>query len=620
MKKILIVFGGVLGICLPADDAALAQTPSRVIREFGERCLTCHRPVGSQRAPQVEGAPDEATLRKLTPAAIYRALTAGSMRFQVEGLSEADTRHMAEYIGGRKIGTADAADAKLMPNHCAGNPPMAALSDGPVWNGWGGDLTNARFQPANDAGLAVDQVPRLTLKWAFGFPGATSVYGQPTVAAGRVFVGVDTGYVYSLDAATGCVYWSFRADSGVRTAINVGPAAQSGARQAIYFGDLRANVYALDAESGALLWNVSVDDHPVAVITGAPTLHGDRLYVPLSSREEAVGMSLSYECCTFRGSIVALDTATGRQVWKTFIIPESPKPTRKNSQGVQQWAPAGGAVWSAPTIDPTRRALYVATGDSYTAPAPETTDAVMALDLDTGRVLWVAQDLPNDAWLVGCDTDDRTENCPEDVGPDYDFGASPILRALADGRRILVAGQKSGEVYAHDPDRKGAVVWKATLVSELARGVITFGGAADEQTAYFGLRTGGIAAVRLTTGERKWFTSLPYDPNLPDGQRRGHTAAVTVIPGVVFSGGWDGVLRALSSDDGHVLWEYSMLQSFTTVNAVAARGGSMGAPGPTVAGGMLFAGSGYVGLQNGAPGNVLLAFSVESLRSERSPR
>jgi len=453
-------------------------------------------------------------------------------------------------------------------------------------------------------------VPRLKLRWAFGFPGAEIMWGQPTIADGRIFIGVDTGAVYSLDATTGCVYWSFQADAGVRSAIGVSQIKGQGTAQyATYFGDIKGNVYAVDAASGRLLWKVRVEDNPVARITGAPTLHEGRLYVPVSSTEErAAGLSTTYPCCTFRGSVVALDANTGRQIWKTYIISERPRPTGKTSKGIQLFGPAGGAVWASPTIDVRRHALYIGTGDAYNEPAPGTTDAIMALDIDSGKVLWTVQDTEKDAWLVNCGGPNSSENCPKELGPDFDFGSSPILRALPGGRRILVAGQKSGIVWGHDPDRRGAVVWKAQLVEKLAIGMITFGGAADDRNAYFGLRTGGVAAVDLETGEKKWFA--PVEVSKAPGQGGGETAALTVIPGVVFSGGQDGVLRAFSTSDGHPLWEYNTLRDFETVNGVAARGGSMGAPGPTIAGGMVFVGSGYT-FGNGTTGNVLLVFSAQ---------
>lgn len=487
--------------------------------------------------------------------------------------------------------------------------PAGAVSGAiAAWNGWGADITNSRFQSVTSAQLSADQVPKLALKWAFGFPGVRSVIGQPSVSGGRVFIGVDTGAVYSLSAASGCVYWTLQADAGVRTAITV---ARIGQQTAALFGDLKANAYAVDATTGAQLWKVKIDDHASARITGAPQFFEGRIYVPVASGEEGAGGNPNYQCCTFRGSVVALDAATGRRIWKTYTISEEPKPTRKTSRGVQLFGPSGAGVWSAPTIDAKRRVLYVGTGDAYSEPAANTTDAIVAMDLDSGKIVWSAQDTENDVWLAACQGANRGENCPKDVGPDHDFGSPPMLKALPNGKTILVAGQKSGNVWAHDPDQKGKVLWRTPLVSNTTEfgGKIIWGGAADDTAAYFGLGPGGIGAVQIRDGERKWFTELK--PAEAMVQHPGQDGPLTAIPGTVFSGGWDGVLRALSAANGTVIWEYNTVQDYKTVNGVAAKGGSMGAAGPVIAGGTLFVPSGYIGVKNGIPGNVLLAFSVD---------
>ena len=582
-------------------DMATAQTASRVIRAIDERCAICHGNADENGPSIAEGAPSRATLRQMAPETILQAITIGAMRVHAEGLPDDYKLAMAEFISGRKLAPLEAGDARNMPNRCTLPAPLGDPNTTPAWNGWGTDTTNARFQ--RTPGFSTADVPRLTLKWAFGFPGVSSVYGQPTVAGGRLFVGVDTGYVYALDSSTGCVHWSFLAESGVRNAVSIGPLAGSSDRYAAYFGDIRANVYAVDAETGKTLWKTSVDPHPLAVVTGTPTLHEGRLYVPVSSREEAAGGSLNYPCCTFRGSVVALDAATGRQIWKTYAIPDEPQPTRRNSRGTQLWNGSGAAIWHAPTIDPRNRAVYVATGDAYAHPAHANTDAVMAIHMDTGEILWSVQDWENDAWLVACGQQ-PTENCPEPLGPDFDFGTSPILQPLPDGRRALLAGQKSGFVFAHDPDRNGARLWRAELVETPGEAEILFGGAADERAAYFGLDNGTLTALDPATGLNKWqVTPLPETA-------RGITAAITAIPGALFVGWRGGALTAHDADNGQVIWQFDMLQDFDTVNRVPARGGSMGAPGPTVAGGMLYVGSGYVGLGNGTPGNVLLAFGL----------
>jgi polyvinyl alcohol dehydrogenase (cytochrome) len=617
MKIRPVVFAIVVAALLVFVVGASAQTASGTIRLFEERCATCHRNPGVARAAGAEQAPDIDALRKLSPDTVYAAMTMSPTPAHTQAqvdLTDIVKRGFAEFVGGRKLGSVPSGDPKAMPNQCSAAAKFTNPSAGPSWNGWSADSTNARFQSAKAAGLSAAQVQNLRLKWAFGLPNAASMYSQPTIAGGRVFFGADTGYVYSLDAKSGCVAWGFQAAAGVRNAVSVGPVKGHGPSAfAAYFGDLRGNVYALDAATGKALWIVSADPHPLAAVTGSPILFKGRLYVPLASREEAAGGGPDYPCCTFRGSIVALDADTGKQVWKTHIISDEPKPTKKNSRGVQLYAPSGAGIWDTPTIDEARDVMYIGTGDAYSRPVSSmNTDAIMALDLATGKPRWAVQHTPDDAWLVGCETNTPSENCPSNIGPDYDFGMSPMMRALGDGRTIVVTGQKSGEVFAQDV-RDGKLIWKATLVDRLARGEITFGGAADDQNAYFGTRSGAIWALDLKSGEKKWST-----PIAPTAQRQsGQTAALTVIPGVVFSGGQDGVLRALSTTDGKQLWQFDTLRDFTTVNGVAARGGAMGAPGPTIAGGMLFLGSGYTGLGNGRGGNVLLAFDAAETQSTK---
>jgi polyvinyl alcohol dehydrogenase (cytochrome) len=497
--------------------------------------------------------------------------------------------------------------AQTTSNQCDANPPFSDPASTPAWNGWGADLSNSRFQSAEAAQLTAAQVPRLKLKWAFGLLGAKQVFGEPVVFAGRVFFSADTGAVYSLNADTGCTYWTFQADAGVRSAVVISAAKPS---PIAYFGDLKANVYALDAAKGTLLWKVRVDDHPTAHVTGGTQVFEDRVYVPVASGEEGTSSSPDYPCCSFRGSVVALEAATGKQLWKTWTIADAAKIVSKNANGVSRWAPAGGGIWSAPTIDPKRRALYVGTGDAYTTPAPKNTDAIMALDLDSGKILWSVQATKNDAWVVGCLSPKPLENCPKGFGPDQDFGSPPILRDLPGGRTLLIAGQKSGNVWAYDPDQHGAVVWRTALVNNTKEfgGKIVWGGAADDRSAYFGLDTGGVAAVDIRTGERKWLT--PLAPAEGREKHPSHTGPIAAIPGIVFSGGFDGVLRALSASDGKVVWQFDTLHEFQTVNGVAAKGGSIGSAGPVVAGGMLFVPSGFVGVTNSMPGNALLVFAI----------
>jgi polyvinyl alcohol dehydrogenase (cytochrome) len=588
---------------------------------FNSNCASCHQNVKSSadaNDARLKAAPSTETLGQMTPEAIYAALTTGPMVQQAQKLTNDEKRIMAEFFGGRPMGNADAGDAKNMSNHCSSNPAMGDPAASPSWNGWGNDLSNTRFQPAKSAGISADQVPHLKLKWAFGLPGSAEVYGQPAIVDGRIFLGDDNSFVYSLNASTGCVYWSFRSVAQVRTAIVVGRVSDHGrARYAAFFGDKKANIYAVDARTGELLWKTNIEPRLLAHITGATALYRGILYAGVAGSEEIVSGDPHYPCCTYRGSLSALNANTGKIIWKTYTIPDEPKPTKRNSLGTQLWAPAGASLWSAPTIDPKRHAVYVTTGNAFTGPAATTSDAFMAFELDSGKLLWSYQGLENDASPQGCNGNGpKGEQCPENPGPDWDFANSPILRTLANGQRILVAAHKGGGVVAVDPDRNGALLWTTNLAESNA-GIaiqIMWGGASDAQNVYYPLKSGGVAALNLADGKRVWLARIEpsaANPGPGGSPRRGFDAAATAIPGAIFAGGWDGVLRAFSAADGHALWEYDSAHEYTTVNGIPARGGSMGAPGPVVAGGMLLVGSGYIGTGNGMPGNALLAFSAE---------
>lgn len=576
-------------------------------RAFAHNCASCHEPhVGESRAPLRNA------LAEMTPEAIYNALTAGPMVTNAAALTDEQKRNMAEYLSGRPMGSETSGDAARMTNRCA-QKPLSNPFEGPIWNGWGVDLNNGRFQPSTDAELSAAEVPRLKLKWAFGFPLAISAWTQPTVAGNRVYVSSSTGFVYSLDATSGCVYWSFKAKAGVRSAIIVGPALKGSAptMYPLYFGDVKANVYALDAATGALLWSKRADSHPSARITGAAKLFEGRLYVPVASFEELARAS-SHECCTFRGSVVAFEASDGEQIWKSYSILSEPTKIRKSTDGVQEWGPSGAGIWSSPTIDVKRRLIYVGTGNGYSEPSTETSDAVLAIALDTGELVWSRQLTPDDISTVKGAT----------FTSDLDIGASIILHTLPGGHDILLVSQKSGIAYGLDADNRGQEIWRHRTGKGDQDGGIMFGPATDGQLLYVAnadsrygaAEAGGLFALRLTTGEEVWHWKPPVPPNcaLRDlSCTPSQSAAVTAIPGVVFSGSDNGVMRAFSSVDGHVLWEFNtMRQSFSTVNGVAAHGGSIGGPGAAIAGGMVFFNSGY-GHTYGIPGNVLLAFGVK---------
>ena len=559
---------------------------------YKQRCATCHD------GPAQARMPSHSALAERTPEAIYKAMFEGAMVPQSAGLSAEEGRAIARFVTGKEFAGVPTKLAAQCTNTAT---PVRLQSAG--WNGWGNDLANTRFQPT--PGLAAEDVPGLKLKWAFAFEGDTVRSAQPAVVGGRVFAGSASGAVYSLDAATGCVYWRYDAGAQVRTAVSIGMA---GDKAVAFFGDIRSTVHAVDASTGAPLWKVKVEDHPASRITGAPAFYDGRLYVPVSSIEEASAMMPSYACCKFRGSIVALDGATGKQIWKSYTVVDPPAPADKG------FGPAGAAVWSAPTIDTKKQVLYAATGNSYTGVSINTSDAILAFDLASGKLLWSAQVQPKDNFTMGCA---RGANCPAEPGPDYDFGTSPILRDLPGGKRILVCGQKSGILWGLDPDAKGKVLWQVRLGQGGALGGIEWGDAADTEYAYAAVsdlmvrqgRPGGIHAVKLSTGEKVWSTPAPEIQCTPGakGCNSAQSAAISVIPGVVFSGSIDGHFRAFDTRTGVIVWDFNTAREFETANGVAGKGGSLDSAGPVIANGMVFTNSGY-GMWQGMPGNVLLAF------------
>lgn len=588
-------------LCSAQDAAAI----------YKARCAGCHdSPTGR--------IPPTTAIKAMNSTRIYLAMN-GIMKAQTEGLSSAEKYALVVYLSTpAPIRTEPPASAM-----CTSTKPFDPTK-GVKWNGWGADPANTRFQPAAEAGIAAADVPKLKLKWAYRLGDQSEARAQPAIAGGRLFVGSDTG-VDSLDASTGCVYWSFHSDAPVRTAISV-------TKSAIYFGDQRAHAYAVDATNGKLLWKDHVEEHFAAVITGAPLLHGGTLYVPVSSYEEALAPGPTYECCTFRGSLVALEASSGKQLWKTYTIADAAHPAAKNKAGLQLNGPSGAPIWSSPTFDEKRNAIYVSTGDNYSDPATKTSDAVLAFDAKTGKLLWSHQFTADDAYNTSCDTPGKL-NCPADDGPDFDFGQSPVLVSVAGGKRVLALGEKSGMVYAIDPDHEGELVWKARAGQGGKLGGVQWGSAADRDHLYVAVsdmglgaqldpkspagyslvadpkKGGGLHAYELATGKEVWVAKPP-----DCGDRKhcspAQSAAVTAIPGAVFSGSVDGHLRAYSSSTGEVLWDFDTAREFDAVNSGKARGGSIDGPGPVVVGGMLYVNSGY-GQWGGMPGNVLLAFSIQ---------
>lgn len=619
----LIVLAGAMAHAqpAPAEGAAAAERGNGVMGQFmgaggdavlGEKlyqqkCASCHdNPTGR--------TPPKALIAANTPTFIAAALIEGVMRPMAAGMAPHDIASVAAYLSTRKDGGLDAGapEAPL----CKDKPAPFTLT-GPGWNGWGNAPTQNRFQP--NPGLKAADAPRLKLKWALAYAGSRT--GQATVVGGRVFLTSASGAVYSLNAKTGCAYWRYDVPGGSRSSVVIGKltSATGKARYAAYLtGWTERTAYALDAETGKLIWKRRVDDQQEVQMTGSPVLHAGRLYIPVSSAEEAIATDDNYECCKFRGAVAAVDAATGKVLWETFMLPEA-KPTKKNAKGVQMYGPAGAAIWGSPTVDAKRGLIYVATGDSYTDAEAPSADALVALDLKSGAIRWMNQLTKDDNYIIGCYPPKPRANCPTTVGPDHDFGVAPVLHTLKSGKQVILVGQKSSQVYALDPDAKGKVIWEHRLSAGGPLGGVEFGPAADGENYYVGIADifvpkpmPGLYAFRIADGKLVW--SAP-SPSLACAWKNPYchpaiSQAVTAMPGLVFAGAMNGRFRAYDSRTGKVVWDFDTTASVTTVSGKEAKGGVMDGAGPTIADGVVYVTSGYQG-RSGTPGAVLMAFSVD---------
>ncbi len=611
------LFAGFPGGCgappAPTPDAAvmaaIESTPAASAAPYAEKlyadhCAACHDGGMAE-------APTRAALEAKNTATILAALTTGVMREQAAMISPSDRETLAAYLA-RAV--EDQARRTIAVNAC----PAPLKFEAPAqWGRWGGDKRNTRFQTA--AGLTASTAPALKLKWAFGFPNAARARSQPAVTAEAIFLGSQDGTFYALDPETGCVHWRYFAGAEVRNAAVIEEDAQ-GRPQTLYFADFDATVYAVDAATGAERWKVSVRDHPVGTITGSLALHDGRLFVPMSSTEVVSAYAPTYECCTFRGGVVALGAKDGRRLWRYYTVPP-PEKTRINAQGAQNYGPSGAPIWTTPTIDEKRGLVYVGTGENYSSPATAMSDAIVALDMRTGAVRWVRQTVAGDAWNGACG---RTEaNCPEEDGPDFDFGAPPMLLTMTNGEDILIAGQKSGMVFGLDPDDGGKILWEKRAGMGGFNGGVHWGMASDGRAVFVGVAdtpghhatTGeprqGVHAYLASSGADLWSRIEP--PTCASSAREcfpAISAPVTATADLVIAGGLDGVLRLYRAADGEPLWTFDTKLDFETVNGVPATGGSIDAAGPVVAGGRIIVNSGYDKFAN-IPGNALLVFEAE---------
>ncbi len=608
---------------------------------FNARCKNCHDPA-------IERAPGRTELAIRSSTDIVKALTTGLMASMAKDLSPAEIQSVATFLTSAPPVASNGSSPRRAPPPLVGvdrlcaNHPAIKASDSD-WSSVGVAPIADRFQ--RRPGLTASDVPKLKLKWSFTMPGG----GQPTVVGDWLFVTNRSGKFYALEAKTGCVHWAIE-DASSRTSPMIIRSSISPSGWATFIGVGGRIVRAFDAQTGKGIWqSAALDPHTSASITGSPIVVGEQIFVPLSSGEEGTATQPTYPCCTFRGSLAALDLKTGRMLWQTYMITESLRPTRKNSNGTQLQGPAGAAIWASPSVDLKRGLVYVVTGDSYTDAEANLSDAVVAIDMKTGKIRWSHQATAGDNFIVGCEVGRDPTNCPIEHGPDYDFGSTPILFTLKNGKQVLVAGQKSGLVYGFNPD-DGQLLWTTHVGSGSVIGGVEWGIGANDKYVFvpnsdadrlfdeIRRKLGkpvqieddapakpGLSALDPATGKIIWNTSAPIAPcnyfgdrsrdRQPGGCIRAQSAAPAVIPGIVFSGTLDGWMRAYDANTGKIVWKYSTTaQTYDTVNEVKGQpGGGIDGMGPTIAHGMLYTMSGFNGASRtgGNGNNVLLAFSVD---------
>jgi polyvinyl alcohol dehydrogenase (cytochrome) len=572
---------------------------------FYTSCYNCHKDSAATLAPGL------AIMSAMTPRAILASLNNGKMRQQAAAMSAEERTAVAEWITKTKIKTTAFPKEAYTPFSLAANTHAFDNS------GWGNNKEGTGFRTTQQAGISVANVGSLKLKWAFAFPDATIVRSKPAIIGDWLIVGGQFGDVFALNRHTGKIGWHFTASAAIRGAISI---VQNGNVTTAFFADNSTNVYALNVNTGKLIWSKRAGFDPQSSNTGSVVVYNGKVFVPISSIEVGSAANGNYNCCISSGGVVALDTRTGNKIWQYRILPKATE-TGKKKNGKPIYGPSGAPVWCSPTVDVKRGLLYIGTGQNYSYPASTTSDAIQALDIKTGKMIWNFQATKGDTYNVACPYFD---NCPDLKSPDFDFGMAPILIQQKDGKEILVAGQKSGIVYGISPV-SGKPIWQTRIGKGGKLGGIHWGMATDKNLAYAAnadntvlgaidnsdsllQASPGIYALDITNGRVVWQTATP-DCGKKDCLRS-NSAAPLAIPGVIFAGALDGHIRAYATTDGKILWDFDTVKEYETADGIKGKGGAIDGPAPVVADGMLFVNSGY-GIFGQMPGNVLLAFDID---------
>jgi polyvinyl alcohol dehydrogenase (cytochrome) len=611
--RLAAIAAAIIGVAAAIATGAVAQdAPGKAI--YDQTCAACHDRPAATRAPSLE------SLRAMRPSSVEYHMTVGYMRTQAKGLTVAQRKDLTDWLASGQPDNS----GWLRRAQCKGAAARIDAAAKPAVATWGLDLHNTRAQTAAQSGLRKTDFAKLELAWSVGLPQTPTMRSQPVIAGDTLFiVASDAGRMYAFDVATGCAKWQYEDTAPLRSSISYGELEHG--RPVIVAGDANGFVVAIDARTGRPIWRTDARLVEANRITGTPVIYKGRVFAPLSATEINHAVDETYECCKAQGAVIALDLKTGKKLWVGRTMAPATM-TQKSRVGTQMWGPSGAPIWSTPAIDEKRGLLYVGTGEQNSIPFVDTTDAIVAFDLTTGERKWSFQATARDLWHYACPKGANCYGAETGITVDHDFGGSVVIAKRADGRDILLAGQKSGAMWALDPDAGGKLIWTTRFSKGGGNGGIHWGVAIDGHRVFAPLNDNnppsaeyplsGVAlhALDIDTGKVLWTAKGEGDCS-GDRQARyaacqtriGFSPAPLVVDGAVVQGSVDGILRVFDGQSGAELWRYDTMKPFETVNGVAAHGGAIDSSPYVAADGMLFVVSGY-GRFGEAPGNVLLAF------------
>lgn len=599
-----------------------ADHPGKAVYE--QYCAACHNQPATR-------APALAAVQQMSAQTLRYTLTEGIMQQQGAMVPKEQFQQLLGYLAGNDSGGDASSENWVAGMMCEPQQREVDLDQPVALSMFGTDYRNSRRLTAKQAGLTSADLGNLELAWAIAFPKTTSLRSSPVIIGSTMFYTPSpTGKLLALDTKTACVKWVYDAGLALRGSVSYGELGDSG-KKALVFADSRGQIHTVDAKTGTLIWKAEGRHGPAGGITGAPVLYKDRIIVPVSASGVGSGANPTFECCTGHGAVVALDAATGKQLWTAHTMEDAAYTGKTTATGVKLRGPSGAPIWSTPSIDSSRGVAYATTGQNTSLPATSTSDAVLAIDLATGELKWSFQALANDVWHLGCQPDPKKSgpSCPspaDSVLKDYDFGAGVLIAKRRNGKDILLAGQKSGDLWGLDPDNQGKPLWRQTFGYGSPLGGIHWGLATDGErvfapvndphfpdiTAY--VPEPGMNAVDIDTGKVLWRQPVTADCSNGRAQRfaqcaekYGLSAAPIVVDKSVIAGAIDGRIYIYDAATGDIVWQYDTLRDFDTLNGIKGNGGGIDSHSVFAGDGMLFIGSGY-GQFRQPPGNVLLAF------------